>query len=94
MPSLPVLKIHGCFGWKMQFLTPYILLIECPLNTFSGIITASWRIYVLFLKWKMWMVASFDDEAINGYSLWKAILVIAFSWNCMVLYGLDDRSTS
>lgn len=85
LPSLPVLKIQGCLGWKTIFLTPSMLLTECPLNTLSGIMTASCMISVLFLKWKTWMVASLEDEAIKGYSLWNVNAVIAFSWNCIVL---------
>jgi hypothetical protein len=43
-PSDPVLNSHGCNGWNIIFLTPYIDLILCPLNTFNGIITASCNI--------------------------------------------------
>jgi len=42
-PSLPALKIQGCLGWKRICLTPYILLIECPLNTLRGSMMASCR---------------------------------------------------
>lgn len=40
------------------------------------------------------MVASLEQEAISGYYLWKLMPVIAFSWNCIVLYGFVERSTS
>lgn len=85
MPSLPALISQGCFGWKRITLTPYMLRTECPLSTFSGRITAYWRVSDWPLKWKTWIVASLLAEAMSGYSGWKWIVVTPFSWKVIDL---------